>query len=346
MGLYDEEGSTAPYGTTYYGNSQEPSFGQLEEGSEDSSHMPDAMIGRQVSSGLNIESMYPDFLKGNRRKFQPGSIKEFENKPAVLYIIDKKTKLIRHMTNKFYLTNHEETYSERAQIMESFSNPNFFFFGPKTPVHQFSGNLLESESVSSAPHKYLWASSLRELYKQHMRATVCAERGHEVLLSVENSQLFGYVVNLKLGHGAQNDSIIGFTFSMIIRDQRTINTDANELFSLEQNIKDEDKRKRAKSLEQEIKTQISERDTLRDEAFIKVLETGLNLPNTFEAVAQYLETGEIQEFVAQHSGYQEIPIQLQSEQKDYTDYEDTIEEKREAYMALFRYSGGKDSLEG
>ena len=171
--------------------------------------IPMPIMGQNKFSG-NID---------NFRKSHPQELKIMSDTPAVLSIIDKFG-TVSHITDKFILTSVQESRQEKAQMIETFGNPAFFFFGERIKIYSFSGHVLETNTTNeNYPEKYMWGSSLSELYDTHLRGTALAKNQSYAQLTFKNVVLQGYVLNFNLNHSAQVSDISTFSFSMIITKQ-------------------------------------------------------------------------------------------------------------------------------
>jgi len=150
-------------------------------------------------------------------KPQPRFISTDINADAVLYIINEYFIPI-YVTNKFWLTHAREIREEKTQIIETFGEAAFFFFGEKTKIYNFAGTLLETGTNNKqAKNEYRWGSSLIDFYNNYLRGTKLAENKHEVVLSYKNNHIYGYLINLNTDYAADAPNIVNFSFSMIVR---------------------------------------------------------------------------------------------------------------------------------
>jgi len=166
-----------------------------------------------TTAGINNWITHP----GSRLKNQPRDMLEEQFSAAILFTVDSEQR-ISHLTNKFWLTSVQESRQEKAQIIETFGEPGFFFFGERTKIYNFTGTLLETKSTLELfSGKYLWSSSIVDFYDNHLRGTKLAEHGEEVLLLFKNMKLFGYITNFIVIHNSMSPQTTQFSFSMIIR---------------------------------------------------------------------------------------------------------------------------------
>jgi len=171
--------------------------------------------------GFSKVSKLADF----RVKETPIHLDQHKKDPAMLSVVNGGTTL--YMTNRFYLTGVQEAREEKTQIIETFGVPSYSFFGEKTRIYNFSGQLLETlanTNLTKHPDKYLWSSSFLDLYENHLRGSKLAETGNEAVLVFKNTRLRGFILNVNVMHNATNPMLAQFSFSMIVRKQETINT--------------------------------------------------------------------------------------------------------------------------
>jgi hypothetical protein len=183
----------------------------------------------------NPKSMSKYILPNFRLKQTPEELLEYESSPAVLYIVDKYLR-VQYMSNRFYLVGAEEVRQEKSQVIETFGSPSYFFFGERSKIYNFSGHLLETNSTNNVyRYKYLWASTLTDMYEKYLRGTKLAENGQEAILTFKSTRLYGYILNLNVVHNAKSPNSSAFSFSMLVRKQDFIlppNADNNVLENL------------------------------------------------------------------------------------------------------------------
>jgi hypothetical protein len=172
----------------------------------------------------------------SRTKNQPMDMLEDGHASAMIFTVDSEER-ISHLTNKFLLTDVQEARGEKAQIMETFGEAAYFFFGERTKIYNFSGTTLETgSSLQNFAGKYLWSSSLVDFYDNHLRGTKLAEAGEEALLMFKNMKLYGYITNLNVTHNSMAQHTTQFSFSMIVRKDSFIQGSAaiKELYGANQ----------------------------------------------------------------------------------------------------------------
>ncbi|MBC8548175.1 MAG: hypothetical protein H8D23_00855 [Candidatus Brocadiales bacterium] len=189
--------------------------------------------GENYSYGVSmpIPSRYSKssgtLLPNIRVKETPVHLDQHSQAPAVLSIVDGGVTMF--LTNRFYLTGVQEAREEKAQIIETFGAPSYTFFGEKTRIYNFTGQLLETKANKASKYrdKYLWASSFLDLYDNHLRGTKLAENNYEAVLTFKNTRLRGFILNVNVMHNANSPMLAQFSFSMIVRKQETIKTQNN-----------------------------------------------------------------------------------------------------------------------
>lgn len=196
------------------------------------------MLVEEDPSKIALENLGSYLIPTRADKSQPYDLAGTVESPALIYIIDK-TGMVQNITNKFYLRSAQEKRQEVAQVIESFDIPSFYFFGEKTKMYQFSGQMLESESQDETD-KHLWASKFKQLYEQKMRATKLAEQGNEILLTYANNRVYGYMTNLNFRTNANKLHYDSFSFSLIVRDHQYRNYEDNPYsFSDNQSVRND-----------------------------------------------------------------------------------------------------------
>ena len=224
-----------------------------------------AAVKTSAKSAFDISSVNPQDARWRKLtgtsllprlpvKAQPRLISGDVNADAILYIIDENYIPI-YVTNKFWLTHAREIRQEKAQIIETFGEAAYYFFGERTKIYNFAGTLLETKSLSkSFKTQYYWASSLIDLYNRHLRGTMLAENKHEAVLSYKNNYIYGYVTNLNTDYASNTPQVVSFTFSMIVREHALIDrSNLKDMYNYLYNITDPTKKKEIAELMEEYK---------------------------------------------------------------------------------------------
>ena len=203
---------------------------------------------------------FPSFAK----KEQQIDFGDLDQSPAVLYILDNSGK-ITHMTNRFILTGVGKGRQEKAQIVETFGLPSILFFGERVKTYSFSGLLLETTSSSqNYSGKYLWASSLVDLYDKYLRGSKLVENKSVAALSVKNSIVYGFVTALSTSENADNPRTASFNMSFIVTKEKMVGEQATiaQLYNIHQSITDGNTRTMLDSYSETISKMSEETDSV------------------------------------------------------------------------------------
>lgn len=278
----------------------------------------------KTDSASNVSVVSPDpelaqFLEQNLLNVLPYmknkepfvDLGDMDNAPAVMFVIDRNM-TTKALTNKFLLTSVQESRQEKSQIIETFGLPSFYFFGERTKVYHFAGSLLETDAQVSTSFKnrYLWASSLTELYDKMLRGTKLAELNYEAVLVYKNYRLYGYPINLNLKHDANAPKTAGFSFSMIVRKQEFINDEGiSGLYKIEQFGSTDAKRQELKDVSEEL-DEIKEALVNQKEAFLEELGTYLGAIHPAVETLFHIRKDEIWKWLKKSSekGEAEVPV--------------------------------------
>lgn len=162
-----------------------------------------------------------------RRKESPGNLREELNTTsdtagATILIIGNEpgaTKgVLKHITNKFYLSNMQMPYQEKAQVLETFGASAVSFFGQSATVYTFSGLVLEWPNDSANPASTMHGSSLIQLYNNHLRGSKLVKEGNIAVLRVLNHMIYGYPLAFNLGYSTEPDKTQSFSLSFVVTD--------------------------------------------------------------------------------------------------------------------------------
>lgn len=143
----------------------------------------------------------------------PRSTQPFFKKPAALKIVRSgdvggDTPLLPKYT-KFFLQSVQEAHFERYQIIETFNDFYVFLFGEKPPIYNFSGTLINSEDIN-------WLQDFMLLYEGFFRGTRCVENNARAVITFENRQMEGYILNITNQTQADVSEGVPFSFQMVI----------------------------------------------------------------------------------------------------------------------------------
>lgn len=120
----------------------------------------------------------------------------------------------------FLLTQAQESFQEKVQIVDVLSdNYVAYFFGSTPPVFSFSGNLMNSEQDD-------WRSAFTLLYLDVLRGTQLARRGKVVTLAYDKRAVTGAFIGMSDVLTAEMQLASTFSFQMLVRRidiERTLN---------------------------------------------------------------------------------------------------------------------------
>lgn len=123
------------------------------------------------------------------------------------------------VSDKFLLQSLNEVRQERAQIIETFSDPTVLFFGERVRVYTMTGTLLDAIKGDADEVAYNWAVAFRLFYEDVLRGTQLA-KGPSIAALVVNDQVYwGYPTNLNMNTDSRNPYLCTFNMSWIILQQ-------------------------------------------------------------------------------------------------------------------------------
>lgn len=195
-----------------------------------------------VLSNIIIKDVIHTDSKGNSLIFSAD--KEYSgnvlpvNQPAYLLVTNQETGRVVAATNKFMLTQWQETRIEKVQIMETFDSSTLSWFDEKTKTYSFGGFLLEAEKNQTLAeleegdesYVYLWAQSFRSLWNEKLRGTILVKEGNIATLTVMNNVLIGYPFALNITTTADNPNMTQFGFQFICTKHIQLNKKIKDLY--------------------------------------------------------------------------------------------------------------------
>lgn len=125
---------------------------------------------------------------------------------------------LSHMTNKFYLSNMQVPYQEKAQVLETFGASAVSFLGQRATVYSFSGLAIDWPSGGDFPYTTMQGSSLIKLYQEHLRGTRLVKTDRIAVMRVMNHLIYGYPLSLQTGINAGSDKTQSFSMSWVVTD--------------------------------------------------------------------------------------------------------------------------------
>lgn len=146
-------------------------------------------------------------------------------------------------TNKFIITQWQETHTERVQILETFHSSTINWFDERTKTYAFAGVFLEGErsiplltkDSEEVKHTYLWGQSFRKLWDEKLRGTKLVENNEICIMTIMNNVLYGYPFALVLNSNSAMDNSIQFQFQFICVKHLILGNKLDESYSPIQN---------------------------------------------------------------------------------------------------------------
>ena len=141
------------------------------------------------------------------------------NTEAVIMILDKSGG-IKHITNKFFLSNMQMSMREKFQLMETFGAANVSFFGEAARVYSFQAKTIDapSQETGVSQGKYYYQSSILKMYNEVLRASQLIKDDKIAVIKTCNHLIRGYPLNLQVAYNAANDPVTGFNLQFIVTE--------------------------------------------------------------------------------------------------------------------------------
>lgn len=141
------------------------------------------------------------------------------NTEAVIMILDKSG-IIKHITNKFYLSSMQMSMREKFQLMETFGAANISFFGEAARVYVFMASTVDSASQDSgvSSGKYYYQSSILKMYNSVLRGSQLIKDDRIAVMKVNNHLIYGYPLNLQISYNAAADPVTNFVLQFVVSE--------------------------------------------------------------------------------------------------------------------------------
>jgi len=127
------------------------------------------------------------------------------------------SKKLAPYTSNFLIQQYSEVRSEKSQILETFGESYVYFFGERTPVMQFSGELLNTEDFN-------WKMEFMELYDKYLRGTKLVSSRTRVILTIDGLLFGGYLMDVRMDRTSAEPDRIPFSFTMVITNRNNLTT--------------------------------------------------------------------------------------------------------------------------
>lgn len=219
------------------------------------------------------------------------------NQPAYLMVKQNgENGAIKAATNKFIITQWQETHSERVQILETFHSSTVNWFDEKTKVYGFGGVLLAGErtvplldkEADEVRHTYLWGQSFRKLWEEQLRGTKLVENNEICILTLMNNVLYGYPMGLTLNTNSLNENSVQFQFQFICTRHMILGSKLDESYDPDDNKSRLNKHTNATVLERYLRARQKLEDLINSGATASAIE---RQEARVRGLAQDLQTG-------------------------------------------------------
>lgn len=147
------------------------------------------------------------------------------DQPAVLRLIAQTStsgsplESLLPPNTQFFLEAVQEQKDEKFQVVQTFGQDTYFFFGQRPSVYNFSGTLLNAVNQD---WKNLWHLN----YDNFLRGTKCVERSAYVFIQYDNVMCQGYIVSTTTRQTGAEDKSVPFAFQMVIIKRDALNAQA------------------------------------------------------------------------------------------------------------------------
>lgn len=111
--------------------------------------------------------------------------------------------------SRFFLQAVSEGQSEKYQIVETFTAHYTFFYGKKPALYNFRGVLLNDEY-------HRWASDFSYFYENYFRGTKTVERGAYTVITYDEKQVHGFIVDFALQQQSDLDKGVSFSMNLLV----------------------------------------------------------------------------------------------------------------------------------
>lgn len=120
-------------------------------------------------------------------------------------------------TSNFLIQQYSEVRTEKSQILETFGESYVYFFGERTPVMQFSGELLNTEDFN-------WKMEFLELYEKELKGTALVKNRARAFISVDGILFGGYLMDIRVDRTATEPDKMPFSFTMVVTNRHSLST--------------------------------------------------------------------------------------------------------------------------
>lgn len=117
------------------------------------------------------------------------------------------SKKLTNFNNNFLIQSMTFSRDEKMQVIETFGENYVYFFGNRSPVANFRGMLLNSQTFE-------WFAEFDTNYVNSFRGTRSAARNKEISITVDGVIYYGHIHNVSYDLNSEQPSSIGVSFSM------------------------------------------------------------------------------------------------------------------------------------
>jgi hypothetical protein len=111
----------------------------------------------------------------------------------------------------FLIQSVQERHMEKTQIVQTFGDNYYFFFGKEPEFVMVSGLLLMARDFN-------WANEFRYNYEHFFRGTKCAENRTRVQFSYDTVLVQGMVISMALDYNSGEPFLVPCTFNIAVTD--------------------------------------------------------------------------------------------------------------------------------
>ena len=135
---------------------------------------------------------------------------------STIMVVDQEgNKIVRQITNRFFLSSFNVNYREKAQLVETFGASTVSFFGDSIKVYNFAGNAIDYPSTDN-PSRTMQQTSLIKLYDEHLRGTKLIQNKRIGVIKIFNHTVYGYPLNFSSSYNGQRDKMATFNKSWVV----------------------------------------------------------------------------------------------------------------------------------
>jgi hypothetical protein len=112
--------------------------------------------------------------------------------------------------DQFFLTQVSEPSSEKYQIYQTFDQDYIFFFDRNPHIYVYSGVLI------NAADNFQWRNEFQEQYERSLRGTRCIQNNARAVLTFEDVQRQGYLLEMNMQNTSNNPMHTPFSFTFFV----------------------------------------------------------------------------------------------------------------------------------